>query len=477
MNLFSKLGISQQLLRSINRLGFEKPTQIQELSLPLITQGKDVIGESATGSGKTLAFAAGIVEKVEKGHGVQALVLTPTRELAQQVKNEIQKISGDNSLKVTTIYGGVAIGPQIDELRRVEVVVGTPGRILDHIRRRTIILSKVRLLVLDEVDRMLDMGFLDDVENIIRECPKERQTLFFSATIPTSIKKLTERHMNNPTKVVAKVFVDPTKLKQCYIDTQRGQKFPLLVNLLKKEESELVMVFCNTRMNVDFVSKNLKLNKINATPIHGGLTQNKREHTLSKFNDGKTNVLVCTDVAARGLHISNVSHIYNYDIPKDTRDYVHRIGRTARAGESGQVINLLSYADYDNFGKVQDNYRDFNIEKVPTPACDRVEMDTSPTRGSRRDAGRGSRFSRGRPSFSRGGSRSNFSRGSPSASRGRSGSRDRSNFSRNSGPKEKPSFSRSSSEARRKPTRSTQRETRDFKESSKSKSFKGAQRR
>jgi ATP-dependent RNA helicase DeaD len=374
MNYFEELGLSSQQLKAIERLGFTEPTQIQKLSIPPIMAGKDVIGESATGSGKTLAFGCGIIEVVTPKNGLQSLILAPTRELAEQVKDSLRQISSQKHLKIIAVYGGVSIGPQIRDISKAEVVVATPGRLLDHLNRGTINLSRIRLLVLDEADRMLDMGFIDDVEKIIRKCPANRQTLFFSATISGRIKDLANRYMNNPTKVMATNMVDPSKLKQCYYEVSKNNKLSLLVHLLQHENSELAMVFCNTRRTTDFVVKNLKANKIKATAIHGGFSQNKRTKTIKRFNEARVGVLVCTDVAARGLHIDDVSHVYNYEIPKDSNDYIHRIGRTARAGEHGKVINLLCEYDHDNFRRVEHEYRSFNINRLNTPYLKKITI-------------------------------------------------------------------------------------------------------
>jgi len=369
---FENLGLSNQLLIAIKKLGFNNPTEIQIKSIPDIMAGKDIIGESATGSGKTLAFGCGIVEQVNPKGGVQALVLTPTRELAEQVKDSMKEISSQKNLKIISVYGGVSISQQIRDIPKAEVVIATPGRLMDHLQRGTINLSKVKILVLDEADRMLDMGFLEDVEKIIRECPTDRQTLFFSATISREITRLANRYMIKPISVTAERMVDPEKLKQVYYDIPRNMKLSLLVHLLQTENSELAMIFCNTRNTTDYVVKNLRANNIKAIAIHGGLTQNKRTKNIKQFNDSKSAVLVCTDVAARGLHIDNVSHIYNYDISNDSNDYVHRIGRTARAGESGKVINLLTDRDYNNFTKILDTYPSFTIESVERPYLKKI---------------------------------------------------------------------------------------------------------
>jgi len=399
---FDELNLSSELLRTIQGIGLTTPTEIQEKSIPSVLKGNDVIGESATGSGKTLVFGCGILENVTPNKGLQALVLVPTRELAEQVKESLNELSQNKKLKVTAVYGGVSINPQMTALKRTEIVVATPGRLFDHMKQRTIDLSKIKILVLDEADRMLDMGFIRDVEKIIQKCPKERQTLFFSATISSEIQRLSNKYMNNPIRVSAKKLVDPSKLKQVYFNAGKGLKLPLLVNLLRNEKSELVMVFCNTRINTDFVVKNLRLNKIDAMAIHGGLTQNKRSSMMSLFNNGKVSVLVCTDVASRGLHIENVSHIYNYEIPKDSKDYVHRIGRTARAGESGKVVNLLSEHDHDNFARVLRDYSSFNIEKINIPRLERINISKKENFRPRGDFQRNGRFHRnGKNNFRR----------------------------------------------------------------------------
>ncbi len=392
MKKFEKLGLEKHLVSAIRKLGFDEPMKIQKLSIPLLMKGRDVIGQSATGSGKTLAFGSAVVEKASLSNGIQGLILTPTRELAEQVKGDIEMLSIYKKLKVISIYGGVSIRPQIRKLREAEVVVATPGRLLDHIGRKTIDLSNVRVLVLDEADRMLDMGFIKDVEKIIRKCPKKRQTLFFSATISGKIRNLANKYMNNPEEVWAEKQVDPEKLKQVYYDVPKNLKLSLLVKLLKKEDSGLVMVFCNTRRTTDFVVKNLKNQNIGAVAIHGGFSQNKRSNSLNSFNNSankKVEVLVCTDVAARGWDIDNVSHVYNYDIPNDPNDYVHRIGRTARAGEEGMVINLLSSDDYDSFRKIDKRYYKFDILKKKKPYVKRIKIVTSKRNRGRRGGRRG----------------------------------------------------------------------------------------
>ncbi len=371
MERFRKLGISESIIRTIEEERFEKPSEIQEKSIPSILAGKDVIAGSATGSGKTLAFASRIIENSEKGKGIQALILVPTRELAEQVTKALKKFSKYKPLAITAVYGGVSINPQIQDLMEADVVIGTPGRILDHMERRTINFDNVDILVLDEADRMLDMGFIDDVKRIINQCPAKRQTLLFSATISEEVSYIARKYMKEPVQFLAEQYVDPKKLLQVYYDTPDSIKFSLLVHLLKHERAGLVMVFCNTRTNTDFVANNLKRNGIDAVAIHGGFSQEKRNRVMNMFHSNRVGVLVCTDVAARGLDIKGVSHIYNYDLPKVSKDYIHRIGRTARAGKEGKAINILASRDYDNFTKILEN-KDLTIKKEELPKVERV---------------------------------------------------------------------------------------------------------
>lgn len=366
MERFRKLGIIEPIIRTIEEQMFEKPSEIQEKAIPPILAGKDVIAGSATGSGKTLVFGSQIIHKVEKGKGIQALILTPTRELAEQESKALQKFSKYKPLNIVAIYGGLSINPQITELRHADVVVATPGRIIDHLKRRTINFDFLKILVLDEADRMLDMGFIDHVEQIINQCPRKRQTLLFSATISKDVSHLAKKYMKEPVEVAAESYVDPKKLAQFYYDSPDNLKFSLLVHLLKHEKSGLVMVFCNTRSNTDFVVNNLRASGVDALAVHGGFSQEKRSKTMSQFNEKKVYVLVCTDVAARGLDIKGVSHVYNYDTPRDSKEYIHRIGRTARAGKEGKAISLLTSRDYDNFSRVlRDNEVTITKEEMP----------------------------------------------------------------------------------------------------------------
>jgi ATP-dependent RNA helicase DeaD len=393
---FRKLGIIEEILRTLEDKDFETPTYIQEKSIPPILEGKDVIGQSETGSGKTLAFGCGIIQNIDKGKGLQAVVLTPTRELAEQVCEALAEFSQYKFLRVTPVYGGVAINPQINKLTTADVVVATPGRILDHIERKTVNLTKVKMLVLDEADRMVDMGFIDEVNKIIAKCPKYRQTLLFSATLSEDIQKIKNKYMKDPISIRAKAQVDPTKLKQIYYDVRDHMKFSLLVHLLGEEHSGLVLIFCNTRNQADFLAKNLKFNKLNAIAIHGGFTQAKRSSSMEDFKSGKETILVCTDVAARGLDIPGVSHVYNYDIPGDPKEYVHRIGRTARAGKDGKVINILAPMDHNNFSNIFRMHSDLNVPKEDVPTFQKAPIKQSSFVKKKKNSFRNKGFNRGR---------------------------------------------------------------------------------
>jgi|APSaa5957512535_1039671.scaffolds.fasta_scaffold17637_3 superfamily II DNA/RNA helicase len=430
MEKFEKLGLCEHVLKTISAKKFTEPSEIQEKTIPLIMEGKDVIAGSATGSGKTLAFGSGLIKSTEKGGGIKGLILTPTRELAEQVAGAIKDFAYHKDLEVTPVYGGVSIENQIKRLAYSDIVVATPGRLLDHLQRNSIDLSKVKTLILDEADRMWDMGFKDDVAKIVRECPKERQTLLFSATITQDLASFADKYMNSPTEISVKSYVDTSKLKQVFYDVQDNLKFSLLVHLLKNEKSCLVMIFCNTRRNADFVTKNLRAQKIDAQVIHGGLTQARRNQVLKKFDSSNVSVLVCTDVAARGLDISGVSHVYNYDVASDAKDHVHRIGRTARAGAEGSAISILGSRDYDNFANLQRRHPEMKIERAENPRIERVSLIIEPRR-------EGGRFSRG--GNSRGGGRSSggFGRsgGRSFGGRGRSDGPRRSSSGGSSGPR------------------------------------------
>ncbi len=356
---FEDMNIEESVLGSLNDIGFEQPTRIQSETIPIIKQGYDVIGQSETGSGKTAAFGIPLVEKVVKDNKIQALVLAPTRELALQITVDLKKFSRFKGIYIQTVYGGVSMGPQINGLRRAEIIVGTPGRILDHMRRGNMDLTNLKIFVLDEADKMINMGFIEDIKKIERNMPKNRQTLLFSATMSDSLIKIRERFTRNAKKIKTKTKLEENVLKQYYCDIDYKRKFSLLVHLIGQEKPNLAIIFCNTRRDTDLVARNLQDNGINATALHGGLSQQQREKVMEKFHKGITRFLVATDVAARGLDITNVTHVFNYNIPRDAEDYTNRIGRTARAGESGNAISLLIRDEHDSFRRI---IRDFSYD-------------------------------------------------------------------------------------------------------------------
>ncbi len=340
---FASLGLSEDVLGALDALGYEEPTPIQVQAIPLLLSGRDVIGRAATGTGKTAAFALPLVERIDpQDRSVQALIMAPTRELAVQVAEAAHRYGAPRRVSVLAVYGGQAIDRQIRELRRgVNVVVGTPGRLLDHIRRRTLDLGKVRYVVLDEADEMLDMGFIEDIEAILTETPMERQTALFSATFPPRIADLAERHMRSPERIMVQTRQLETPLvRQVAYTVARPYKLEALGRVLDLEAPASAIVFCRTRVEVDELTESLGCAGI-APALHGGLNQTQRDRVMKRFRDGTADLLIATDVAARGLDVEHVSHVINYDIPQTPEVYVHRIGRTGRAGREGTAITLV----------------------------------------------------------------------------------------------------------------------------------------
>jgi ATP-dependent RNA helicase DeaD len=370
---FEEMNLDPRLLKAVQQLGFEQATTIQERAIPLILEGKDVVGQSATGSGKTAAFGLPFLGKIKVGEGLQMMVLTPTRELCVQVAETLHTLGKFMNVKIAKVYGGVGMGPQVDALQTAEIMVGTPGRVLDHLRQGTLHLNKVHLVVLDEADKMFEMGFIEDVEQILDYAPKQRQTLLFSATMSDAVMHLVEKHQHHPVNIKTETYVDRSLLKQIYFNVSQKEKFSLLVHLLKHKSEGMALVFCATRDQADSVSRNLKFNGIKVMAIHGGLSQNKREFALKQLRDENIDVLVATDVAARGLDIKNVTSVYNYDLPKTAEEYIHRIGRTARAGAAGEAVSLLSERDYENFSRVERD-RSLHIKEEQLPEFERVKF-------------------------------------------------------------------------------------------------------
>ncbi|MFK8242590.1 MULTISPECIES: DEAD/DEAH box helicase [unclassified Facklamia] len=343
---FTDLNLRKELLLSLDELGFEEPTPIQQKSVPVTLEGNDLIGQAQTGTGKTAAFGLPMLNKLDnKIKGVQGLVIAPTRELAIQVQEELFRLGKGLRARVYVVYGGSPIGKQIDRLKNnaPQIIVGTPGRILDLIRRRALDLTYLQTLVLDEADEMLNMGFIDDIRSIIEVTPPSRQTLLFSATMPNEIRQLAEQFLHNPThvKIEAKQMTADL-IEQYFIKCRDDEKFDILTRLLDVQMPKQAIVFCRTKKRVDEVGRGLSLRGFNAELIHGDITQQKRTSVINQFRNGEIELLVATDVAARGLDISGVTHVYNYDISQDPESYVHRIGRTGRAGNEGSSMTFVT---------------------------------------------------------------------------------------------------------------------------------------
>ncbi len=385
---FSELKLNPVLVKALEQQQLIEPTQIQEKCIPLIHEGKDVVGQSGTGSGKTLAFGLPLLEKIQPRAGIQALIITPTRELCVQVATVLQDFAKPMHLNVVQVYGGVSLEPQAQGLRRSEIVVGTPGRILDHLNRRNMDFTPLKYLVLDEADKMFEMGFQEDVEEIMRYLPKTRQTLLFSATISEPVYQVMQRHLRQPVTIKTNIYVDKSLLHQGYYNVPIRDKFSLLAHLIKHKTTGLSIVFCATRDEVSIVAYNLKKNGIDAMAIHGGLTQNRRLNALEALKNQNISVLVATDVAARGLDIKNVTHVYNYDVPKTSEEYIHRIGRTARAGAEGDAVTLLADRDHDNFRRVLHD-RTLKIEELEIPSFEKVMFVRRSDEQEERSHGRG----------------------------------------------------------------------------------------
>jgi superfamily II DNA/RNA helicase len=399
---FSALHLPPPLLRALSDLGFAAPTQIQAEAIPLILAGKDLVGQSQTGSGKTAAFGLPMLARLQPGNGLQALVLTPTRELCIQVCDALRGFARHMRASTVPVFGGVGITPQAQAARTADVIVATPGRLLD-LMERGLRLGSVRYLVLDEADRMLDMGFIDDVERILRQIPRERQTVLFSATLTPRLQSLVHRYMADPAMVQTKPHVDAGLLAERAYSVGPNDKLSLLAHCLKHETSGIAIVFCKTRHGCDKVAKRLRAQGIDATPIHGGLAQTKRMHAIETLHKRGIGVLIATDVASRGLHIDNISHVYNYDIPATADDYVHRIGRTARAGAKGDAITLVTSQDGRAFKAILREVRR-EVQFVPLPAFEKIPIpppQAKPAHQSHGQHPQGSRPAHGHPAHGR----------------------------------------------------------------------------
>ncbi|MCE5214090.1 MAG: DEAD/DEAH box helicase [Methanobacterium sp.] len=368
--------ISKSMEKAIIDMGFEEATPIQSLAIPHIMDGEDVIGQAQTGTGKTAAFGIPILEKINpKQKDLQTMILCPTRELAIQVAEELRKLSKyQKNISVLPVYGGQPIERQIKALNKgVQIVIGTPGRVMDHMRRGTLDMSSVKIVVLDEADEMLDMGFRDDIEFVLRDAPSEKQMLLFSATMSPEILRLTQEYQNDPKflKVVPKELTVP-EIQQIYFEVKEKMKLDLLARLLDIYNPNLSLVFCNTKRRVDRLVSHLQVRGYLADGLHGDLTQNQRDRVMNKFRKGNIDVLVATDVAARGIDVEDIEIVFNYDVPNDDEYYVHRIGRTGRAGKKGKAFTFVSGKEIYQLRDIQ-RYTKTKIEQQEIPSLHQVQ--------------------------------------------------------------------------------------------------------
>jgi ATP-dependent RNA helicase DeaD len=345
MQNFQQFGLKEEILKGIKDLYFIEPTPIQKQAIPLALEGKDLIGQAQTGTGKTAAFVIPMLQRIDlKLSDVQGLIMTPTRELAIQIAEDVQDLAKYTDLKVISLHGGRDIQAQMNKLNnKVHIIVGTPGRILDHLRRETLHLGRLKMLVLDEADKMLEMGFQEDVETIIALTGVKKQTLLFSATMPDKVKHLAHRFMHQPPHIrVEMKQITSEKTKQYYYVMNQSDKLDNLQKLLGELQPYLAIIFVNTQKRVEQVTEELQLQGLEAKALHGGLSQNKREQLMEAFRQVKFQYLICTDIAARGVDVEGVTHVVNYDLPSDSESYIHRVGRTGRAGEEGTAITFVS---------------------------------------------------------------------------------------------------------------------------------------
>jgi ATP-dependent RNA helicase DeaD len=349
------MGLDPSILRGVQKMGFKKPSPIQERTIGPLMKGKDVIGQAKTGSGKTVAFSLPLLQSIDvRNPRIQALVLAPTRELAVQITQEIRKLGTYTGVKVVTIYGGQSIGGQREDLRRgAHIVVGTTGRVIDHINRRWMDLGSVRFVVLDEADTMLDMGFIDDVDFILGRVQGKKQVCIFSATMPQKITELSRKYMNDPEKIMVDSDEPSVEtLDQYYAVVKHDEKLSFLTALLQKERPASAIVFRRTKRGADKLATDLHKMGYEVVPLHGNLSQNQRDHYMNAFRDGRADILVATDIASRGIDVSQVALVVNFDVPVDPLMYFHRVGRTARAGRQGKAFSFVSKEESGDFARI-----------------------------------------------------------------------------------------------------------------------------
>lgn len=389
MTRFEELGIKQSILDALTEQGFKEAFPIQEAAIPVLLSGRDVIGQAHTGTGKTAAYSISMLQAIEPGKGVQGLVVAPTRELALQITTEIKKFGRNTGIRTVPIYGGAGMGGQLDELRRgADILVATPGRLIDHIERESIELDRVAHVVLDEADTMLDMGFIEDIEFILAQTPKEKVMSLFSATMPVPILRLSEEYLRNPKQFLLDADdLSGEGIDQSFLVLRDREKIKYLTKFIRENGEGQTIVFCSTKWRTRDVAKMLRDDKFNTVAIEGDMSQNKREHSMSKFRQGKAQILVATDVAARGIDVPEVALVVNYDVPNQEMVYFHRIGRTARAGAKGRAITLVSYSSVGDFNiikrQVKAEMTDLNaVMGIEVNIPDRLKRDV-PRAGSR----------------------------------------------------------------------------------------------
>ncbi|MDU1176761.1 MAG: DEAD/DEAH box helicase [Peptoniphilus harei] len=376
---FIDLNLSSELLRAIVDLGFESPSEVQEASIPIILEGRDVLAQAQTGTGKTASFGIPIIEGMEEdADDLQALVLVPTRELARQVSEELKKLSKYKKfIKIVPIYGGADMGKQLRDLKKgASIVVGTPGRVMDHMKRKTIRLDGLKFLTFDEADEMFDMGFRDDMKTIIEKTNPDRQTLFFSATFDNDIREFSRLYQRDPAKVIIeKKELTAEKIEQFYLELNRNMKTEILNRLILIHKPKKSIIFCNTKRMVEALEVEIAQRGYKVDSLHGDMRQSSRDNVMKKFRNGTIDVLIATDVAARGLDVSDIDLVFNYDLPQQAEYYVHRIGRTARAGKKGASFTFVTSRDSPKFKEIE-KYANIKMEKMKLPTKADVERES-----------------------------------------------------------------------------------------------------
>lgn len=354
MTKFEELELKEELLKGISELGFEEAFPIQEAVIPVLLTRRDVVGQAHTGSGKTAAFALSMLQDIHPKKGIQGLIMAPTRELAMQITDEIKKFAKYTGIKVATIYGGQGMGVQFNAIERgAEIIVATPGRLIDHLKRGSVELKDVTHIVLDEADTMLDMGFIDDIQFILDLAPEDKVMSLFSATMPTEILRLSEEYLRNPKQFLLDADdLSGEGIDQAFLVIKDRDKFKHVINFIKKIKGQTI-IFCSTKYRTRDVAKFLHQEKFNAVAIEGDMSQHRREQSMAKFRSGKADILVATDVASRGIDVPRVALVINYDVPNQEMTYFHRIGRTARAGGKGRAITLVSYSSVGDWGMIK----------------------------------------------------------------------------------------------------------------------------